>query len=179
MRFWLSFLGPGLPAIERGRGDQVLTAIRKSWPSWRGRAIEPVVREALYRLPEGILPEGIEAIGGYWTRTNDPEIDLVGADRAPIAQRLTMVGSVKWLENKPFDSRDHARLIVHRSQLPGADENTPLIAVARSGCTVKDLAVLSPDDLLRAWHRPHRTHQNPGHRARPAQGWLKIQAESR
>jgi hypothetical protein len=151
MRFWLSFLGPGLPAIERGRGDQVLATIRKSWPSWRGRAIEPVIREALIRLPAGVLPDGTEAIGGYWTRTNDPEIDLVGADRAPIAQRVTMVGSVKWLENKPFDGRDHARLIVHRSQLPGADESTPLIAVARAGCSVKDLTSLSPEDLLQAW----------------------------
>jgi hypothetical protein len=97
------------------------------------------------------VPEGTEAIGGYWTRTNDPEIDLVGADRAPIAQRVTMVGSVKWLENKPFDARDHARLIVHRSQLPGADESTALMAVARSGCTVRDLAILGPGDLLRAW----------------------------
>ena len=151
LRFWLSFLGPGLPAIERGRGDQVLATIRRSWQSWRGRAIEPVIREALIRLPAGVLPEGSEAVGGYWTRTNDPEIDLVGADRAPIAQRVTMVGSIKWLENKPFDSRDHARLIVHRSQLPGADENTPLLAVARSGCTVKDLATLGPGDLLQAW----------------------------
>ena len=151
LRFWLSFLGPGMPAIERGRGDQVLATIRRSWPSWRGRAIEPVIREALIRLPAGVLPEGTDAIGGYWTRTNDPEIDLVGADRAPIAQRLTMVGSVKWLENKPFDARDQARLIVHRSQLPGADESTPLIAVARSGCSVKDLAALGPEDLLGAW----------------------------
>ncbi|HTJ68792.1 MAG TPA: AAA family ATPase [Actinospica sp.] len=151
LRFWLSFLGPGMPAIERGRGDQVLAAIRRSWPSWRGRAIEPVIREALIRLPAGVLPDGTDAVGGYWTRTNDPEIDLVGADRAPVAQRVTMVGSVKWLENKPFDARDHARLIVHRSQLPGADENTPLIAVARAGCSVADLTALSPEDLLQAW----------------------------
>jgi hypothetical protein len=151
LRFWLSFLGPGMPAIERGRGDQVLATIRRSWPSWRGRAIEPVIREALIRLPAGALPEGTNAIGGYWTRTNDPEIDLVGADRAPVAQRVTMVGSVKWLESKPFDARDHARLIVHRSQVPGADESTPLIAVARAGCSVADLTALSPEDLLQAW----------------------------
>lgn len=59
-----------------------------------------------------------------------------------------MAGSIKWLENKPFDSRDHARLIVHRSQLPGADDQTALLAVARSGCTVEGLAVLGPGDLL-------------------------------
>jgi hypothetical protein len=30
------------------------------------------------RMVEADLPGGTEAIGGYWTRTNDPEIDLVG-----------------------------------------------------------------------------------------------------
>jgi uncharacterized protein len=156
LRFWLSFLGPGLSMIERGRGDQVLEKIRTSWPSWRGRAIEPVVRESLLRLDQGVLPAGTDAIGGYWTRTNDPEIDLVGADREPIAKRLTVIGSIKWLENKPFDTRDLSRLIVHRSQLPGADEDTPLLAVARSGCTATGVIALGPEDLLDGWRRTSR-----------------------
>jgi len=151
LRFWLSFLGPNLPVIERGRGDRVLEGIRAGWSSWRGRAIEPVVREALWRLADDELPSGTEVVGGYWTRTNDPEIDIVCADRAPIAKKITAVGSIKWLENKPFDARDLARLIVHRSQLPGADENTPLLAVARSGCTAPGARALSPGDLLAAW----------------------------
>lgn len=150
LRFWLSFVGPAIPTVERGRGDRVLASIRSSWTSWRGRAVEPVIREALWRLTDDHLPEGTEAVGGYWTRTNDPEIDIVGADRAPIAKRITVVGSVKWLENKPFDTRDLSRLIVHRSQLPGADEATPLLAVSRSGCTA-DVPHLTPEDLLCAW----------------------------
>ena len=64
---------------------------------------------------------------------------------------MTMVGSIKWLENKPFDARDHARLVVHRSQLPGADDNTPLIAVSRTGTTTAGATVLTPDNLLAAW----------------------------
>ena len=151
LRFWLSFLGPGLPAIERGRGDQVLAAIRGAWTSWRGRAIEPVLREALWRLPVGHLPDGTDAIGGYWTRTNDPEIDIVGADRSPIAKRITLVGSIKWLENRPFDARDLSRLIVHRSQLPGADDSTPLLALSRSGCTAEGVPAIGPAQLLTAW----------------------------
>lgn len=151
LRFWLSFIGPGIPAVERGRGDRVLDAIRTSWASWRGRAIEPVIREALWRLADDRLPEGTNAIGGYWTRTNDPEIDLIGADRSPIAKKITFVGSVKWLENKPFDHSDLARLITHRSQLPGADDDTPLVAVARSGCTAEGVLGFTPDDLLDAW----------------------------
>jgi uncharacterized protein len=97
------------------------------------------------------LPEGTYAVGGYWTRTNDPEIDLICADREPIAKRITMVGSVKWLENKPYDGHDLTRLIIHRRQLPGADDTTPLLAVTRSGATIDGVAVLGPDELLAAW----------------------------
>ncbi|GAA1596969.1 ATP-binding protein [Kribbella hippodromi] len=150
LRFWLAFLGPHLAEVERGRGDLTLARIRQSWSSWRGRAIEPVVRESLFRMREGGLPAGTGTVGGYWTRTNDPEIDLVAADRGPIAQRITAVGSIKWLE-KAFDAHDLARLLVHRSQLPGADDATPLIAVSRAGTSVDGVQSVTPDQLLTAW----------------------------
>ena len=151
LRFWLAFLGPHISEIERGRGDLTLARMRTSWTSWRGRAIEPVVRESLFRMRDGGVPEGTGAVGGYWTRTNDPEIDIVAADRGPIAERITAVGSVKWLENRPFDAHDLAGLLRHRSQLPGADATTPLIAVARSGVSVDGVRAVGPDDLLAAW----------------------------
>jgi AAA+ ATPase superfamily predicted ATPase len=150
LRFWLTFLGPHMDEIERGRGDLVLRRITSSWTSWRGRAIEPVIRESLRRLPD-VLPEGTAVVGGYWTRTNDPEIDIVGADREPVAKRITCVGSVKWLENRAFDAHDLARLIVHRSRLPGADDSTPLVTVSRGGVTVDGVVPFGPDDLLVAW----------------------------
>ncbi|MDH6627484.1 AAA+ ATPase superfamily predicted ATPase [Streptomyces sp. LBL] len=151
LRFWLSFIGPGIPAVERGRGDRVLESIRTSWTAWRGRAIEPVIREALWRLADDRLPVDSNAIGGYWTRTNDPEIDIIAADRSPIAKKITLIGSIKWLESKPFDTRDLARLITHRSQHPGADDTTPLLAIARNGCTASGIPSLTPEDLLAAW----------------------------
>ncbi|MGW0180802.1 DUF234 domain-containing protein [Nocardia sp. NPDC003345] len=151
LRFWLYFLGPGMPAIERGRGDRVLESIRASWTSWRRRAVEPVIREALWRAADRYLPEGTGTIGGYWTRTNNPEVDIVAADRGPIAKRITCVGSVKWLEKEPFDHRDLAALIGHRSQVPGADADTPMLAVARAGGTVEGVRVLAPEELLHAW----------------------------
>ncbi len=40
--------------IERGRGDPVLESIRTSWTSWRGRAVEPVIREALWRVTDDL-----------------------------------------------------------------------------------------------------------------------------
>lgn len=87
-------------------------------------------------------------MGGYWTRTNDPEIDIVAADRAPIAEQLTAVGSIKWLEQRAFDDRD---LISHRAQLPGADETTPLIAVSRTPAHVEPATMFGPEELLAAW----------------------------
>ena len=202
LRFWLAFLGPYLAEIERGRGDRVLARIRAGWSSWRGRAIEPVVREALERLspsfPLGAgAVQGVEevlkgaskevskeapkevskearavglsgdvarlggaaglsggvpgVVGGYWTRTNNPEIDIVVADRAPVAKRILAVGSIKWLENAPFDAHDAAALHVHRSQLPGAIPEAQLVAVARSGCTADGVVHVSPEDLLQAY----------------------------
>jgi DNA-binding transcriptional ArsR family regulator len=150
LRFWLTFIGPHLPEIERGRGDKVLARISTSWPSWRGRTIEPVIRESLARLGAAGPAGAGGLVGGYWTRTNNPEIDIVVADRQP-ATTITAVGSIKWLENAPFDNHDLGELLAHRRQLPGATEQTALFAVSRSGASIRDLLVLGPDDLLGAW----------------------------
>jgi AAA+ ATPase superfamily predicted ATPase len=150
LRFWLPFVGPHMPEVERGRGDLLMRRLIPSWPAWRGIAVEPVIREALRRISDQ-LPGRPQAVGSYWTRSNDPQIDLVGADREPVAQRISFTGSVKWRENMPFGERDLADLIRHRSRLPGADESTPLIVITRSGATVKSPIMLSPDDLLAAW----------------------------
>lgn len=90
-------------------------------------------------------------VRGYWTRTNDPEIDIVVADRGPVAREIYQVGSIKWWEDSPFDSHDLDELVVHRSRLPGATANTPLLVVSRSGCRVGGVEVVSPEDLVAAW----------------------------
>ncbi|MGA5838351.1 DUF234 domain-containing protein, partial [Streptomyces pseudogriseolus] len=127
-----------------------LARIRENWTNWGGRAVEPVVREALARLlPDGHLPAA-RAVGGHWTRTNDVEIDVVGADRAPVAKELLFVGSVKWLEQSPFDRHDLAALLRHRAAL--TDRPIPVVAIARSGVDCGGLdAVYGPGDLLAAW----------------------------
>jgi hypothetical protein len=150
LKFWLAFLGPHLPEIERNRGDLIVTRVKTSWTSWRGTAIEAAIREALRRISEQ-LPGSPQAIGGYWTRTNDPEVDLIGADREPVAKRIAFVGSIKWRDHHPFDEHDLAALTLHRSRVPGADETTPMLAVTRSGTTVRSLTTLGPEELLAAW----------------------------
>jgi hypothetical protein len=150
LRFWLAFLGPHQPEIERHRGDLVAARVRASWTAWRGTAIEPVIRESIRRVSDQ-LPGHPQIIGSYWTRTNNPQVDLIGADREPVARQLAFVGSIKWRDNQPFDERDLADLITHRSQVPGADDSTPLLAVSRSGMRTSSLAGLGPQELLDAW----------------------------
>ena len=152
LRFWLAFLAPHMAEIERMRGDLTLSRIKEQWTSWRGRAIEPLVRESLARLlPDEFLP-ATPAIGGYWTRSNDVEIDLVGADRQPVAKQLFFVGSVTWLENSAFDSHDLASLQKHRSAI--TDDPLPLVAVSRNGTGCSGLqAAYGPEELLSAWRR--------------------------
>ena len=154
IRFWLSFLGPNFAEIERGRGDRVLEKIRTSWTSWRGRTIEPIIRESIERIPNPRQPDVSAVVGAYWTRTNQPEIDLVVADRGPVASAILEVGSIKWLEKAPFGMAELNQLIVHRAELPGATSDTPLVIVSRSGFNVAptpDVRELSPEDLLNAW----------------------------
>jgi hypothetical protein len=150
LRFWLRFLGPAMPEIERGRGDLTLERIKRSWTTWRGRTIEPLIREALARrLPDDNLPAA-PAVGGYWTRSNDIEIDIVGADREPIAKELLFVGSIKWLERSTFDEHDLATLLRHRALL--TDELAPVVAVARAGVSCSGLdAIYGPAELIESW----------------------------
>lgn len=157
MRFWLRFILPQLGDIDRARGDRVVRRIHVGWTSWRGRAVEPVVREALARLlPDGRTPwlsmDDAAVIGAYWTRSNDVEIDLVAGDREPVAQRIGFVGSIKWHETDHFDRRHLFELSAARSAMPGASADTPLVAVSRVPGAVPDVdAAFSADELIMAW----------------------------
>lgn len=150
LRFWLRFVGPYIDEIERNRGAIVLERLAAAWPSYRGRAIEPIVTDRLERmLPDGRLP-GARHIGAYWTRNGAVEVDLVGGDTRPVADRIAFLGSIKWRERAPFTAADTASLAAQRDAVPGADPRTPLIGVSRSGFDADaglDLQ-LSPEDLL-------------------------------
>lgn len=153
LRFWLAFLRRAVPLIERGRGDLALERIERAWPAWRGRAVEPIIRESLLRLlPDDEWTE-TEAVGGWWNRQNNPEIDLVGADREPVAAAVHFVGSVKWLESQPFGRREYDTLVRDMLAVPGTAADTPLVAVSRCGVTdgLPLAAHWGPDDLVRAW----------------------------
>jgi uncharacterized protein len=153
LRFWLRFIGPSLPDIARGRPDLALRRIRESWPDFRGRMVEPLIRASLERIaPDDELLSETRVIGGYWTRSGTVEVDLVGVDRWPDARRVTMAGSVKWREQAPFSRRDLTALAAQRAQVPGGGD-AALVAVSRVGYAIEGGLDRSygPADLVAAW----------------------------
>lgn len=156
LRLYLAILRQAHEQARRGRPDAAYRLVERRWTSWRGRAVEPLVREALEIAGTGgALPfPDVQAVGGWWNRQFAPEIDLIGADRAPVAQALYFAGSVKWLA-APFDQRDFGALVGGAALVPGfAPGSTGLIAVSLGGFGPEtdqlDLR-WGPDDVVSAW----------------------------
>ncbi len=59
-------------------------------------------------------------MGGFWTRTNSTEIDIIGADRSPIATRVAYPGTIKWHQTTPIDQIDINRLVADVVNVTGA-----------------------------------------------------------
>ncbi|GLY05347.1 ATP-binding protein [Actinoplanes sp. NBRC 101535] len=143
--------------VRRGRDAGARAIIAKRWSSWRGRAVEPLIQDALARAgSEGRLPwDDVLEVGGWWNRKGNPEIDLVGVDKAPVAKQVAFAGSIKW-QDGPFDRHHFADLVRHAPMIPGFEPSrSGLVVVSRSGVepAVTGLAdvVWGPDDVLGAW----------------------------
>jgi AAA+ ATPase superfamily predicted ATPase len=153
LRFWLRFIAPNMPLIERRRGDLALQRIMDGWSAYQGRAIEPIVHASIEQmLPDERFGEA-NHLSAYWTRTNDPEVDIVGHDDDRRPRSATFVGSIKWRQTAPFSREDAADLAAVRPLVPLTDSATRLLGVSRSGFSpdAKLDIELGPEDLLRAW----------------------------
>jgi hypothetical protein len=158
LRLYLAVLRGAHEQARRGRTDAAFRLVERRWTTWRGRAVEPLVREALELAGlDGALPwDQVEAVGGWWNRQFDPEVDLVGADRAPVAQRISFVGSIKWLSS-PFDHHDLDALRQAAGRVPGfVPGETGFVVVSQSGRSPdldQQVAELcwGPDDVLGAF----------------------------
>ncbi len=153
LRFWLRFIGPNLPLIERRRGDLATQRIVDGWSTFRGHAIEPIVRACIERmLPDERFGDA-NFVSAYWTRTNDPEVDLVGGDDDRRPTRAAFVGSIKWRDAAPFSREDSTRLAAVSTQVPLTSEATLLVGVSRSGFSpsAKLDVELGPEELVEAW----------------------------
>jgi hypothetical protein len=149
LRLYLAAGRAAQDLARRGRPDAAFQVVQRRWLSWRGKAVEPLVRESLElgsaagmtRWPQ------VEVVGGWWNRQFDPEIDLVGADRWPVAERIHYVGSVKWL-GSPFDRHDLAALVLGAAAVPGyVPGGTGLAVVSLSGLAPR----LDSDEVQLHW----------------------------
>jgi uncharacterized protein len=153
LRFWLRFVEPDVELVERGRGRLAFEQVQRDWEAYRGRAIEPIVRASIERLLPVERFGDARHVGGWWTRDNRVEADLVGGSERAAPTPVSFVGSVKWRREAPFGRADAGALAPLRSAVPGADAATPLVGVSRSGfddAGALDVR-LAPDDLLDAW----------------------------
>jgi uncharacterized protein len=151
---YLRFIAPNLPLIERRRGDLVSARVSDDWNTFRGHAIEPIVRASIEQmLPNTPRFGHANFLSAYWTRTNNPEVDLVGHDDTHHPTTVAFIGSIKWRTNAPFSRQDSTALAAVRPHVPLTNDTTLLIGVSRSGFSPRaalDIQ-LDPNDLLNAW----------------------------
>lgn len=152
LRFWLRFVQPAIEVIARGRPDLAVSGIEAGWPAYRGRAIEPVVRASIERLLPDARFGDARFVGGFWTKDNRTEVDLVGGRDPARARTVDFVGSIKWRDREPFGADDRAALLDARGRVPGATPTTRLVGVSRTGFAGPGLDVaIGPEDLVAAW----------------------------
>lgn len=148
LRFWFRYVERQVDAIARGRADLAVAAFDRDWSSWRGRSIEPIVRDALTRLAT-TDPHlaGVESVRPWWVRNNSVEVDAVAMSRT----RSVLVGSIKWRAASGVSARDMALLRANLPAVPRA-EAALLAAISPSGDKPEGADVAyGASDLLAAW----------------------------
>lgn len=157
LRFYMRFIDRHRGEIERARGRVVAPIILRDWPTYRGKAIEALIRAALDEMIPDQRLGGAAAVGAFWTNDNRVEVDLVGADRRdPPAKRIAFVGSIRWRERRQVNKTDHAALVGQAMRIPGMDPaRTATVAVSRLGANAQARnafdVVFDADDILGAW----------------------------
>jgi len=156
LRLYLAIGRSAQEQARRGRPDSAVQLLRRRWTTWRGRAVEPLIREAVELAAlTGTFPwPDTTTVGGWWNRQFNPEIDLIGADGSPVARQLFFAGSIKWL-GTPFDNHDLGALHRAATLIPGFQiGQTGLAAVSLSGvsCDHEQLGLRwGPQEVLASW----------------------------
>ncbi len=154
LRLYLAVLRDVHNLSERGRSQAGFALFQNRWSSWRGRAVEPLMRASLEEAAvTGDLLAGSSGRGRLVEPAVRPEIDLIGADRGPLASTVHFGGSLKWL-NTPFETHDLRQLRRGLEQVPGFDpEHSGLVVVSRSGTQLTEDVdlVWGPEDVVNAW----------------------------
>jgi hypothetical protein len=158
LRLFLGILRAVQEQARRGRPEAGFRVVERRWAAWRGRAVEPLVRQSMeIAALSGNLPwPEVGTVGGWWNRQFAPEIDLVGADRAPVAGGIIFAGSIKWLAS-PFDGHDLAALRRAVTQVPGYDPATTGLVISSLSGIGADLdqrsadLLWTPRDVVESW----------------------------
>ncbi|MCA5894206.1 hypothetical protein LEP48_12730 [Isoptericola sp. NEAU-Y5] len=148
LRFWFRYVERRVEQIARGRDDLAVAAFERDWSSWRGRSVEPVVREALARLARtDTRLSGVEAVHPWWTRDGQVEVDVV----ATTPERSALLGSIKWRPTGGLTDRDVDALRRARDRVPRSDAAL-LAAISPSGRLPAGADVaFGAEELLGAW----------------------------
>lgn len=120
-RFWFRYVAPNRSRLDRGRIDAVYKEIEADLDTYLGHVFEDCCRTWVGRYAS--LPEATRstAIGSWWSRTGDAEIDVVGVDK----RAVRVVGSCKWRERIREDVLDE--LYEQRARLGGTAARARLV----------------------------------------------------
>lgn len=123
LAFYLGPLSRYQPEIERGLGDTIVDVLLDHLDDYMGRAYEDAFRQHLRRLArEGALGPKVVAIGPWWTRDGNNEIDAVVVAERDKKRVPVLAGECKWAKRADA-SRIKAALIRKTVNLdPGGEE---------------------------------------------------------
>lgn len=149
LRFWVRFVLPHADDVARGQPDLAQAAFRRGWSTYRGAAIEPVVREAMFRLAPSLGWPEVDAVAPWWDRTGQREVDLVVTRRR---QGVAAVGTIKWRDRRPITTREVRELEAIRASVPRAAQSQ-LVGVCPAGASDSSAldVVLDAQGVLNAW----------------------------
>ncbi|MDO8148817.1 DUF234 domain-containing protein [Isoptericola sp. b515] len=148
LRFWFRYVDPSLELISRGRADHAFERFERDWSSWRGRSIEPVVRESLARLAsDDPRLQSVEDVGAWWTRDGQTEVDVAAVSR----ERTVLLGTIKWRPDGEISRREVEHLRAAAGKVPRSADAL-LAAISPDGGPVEgaDLTY-GAADLLAGW----------------------------
>ena len=79
--FWFRYVYPNRSLAEQGRGETILTLVKKDLDEYLGKPFERATAGMLWRWDgEGRLPLHLKDLGPWWR--GEEEIDLVGTDHS-------------------------------------------------------------------------------------------------
>ena len=131
LAFYLGPLSRYQPEIERGLGESIVDALLDHLDDHMGKSYEEAFRHHLRRLAvEGALGPKVVAIGPWWTRDGNEEIDAVVIAEREKKRVPVLVGECKW--GKRIDAaRIKTTLIRKATSLSDVDDDLRYAVCAR------------------------------------------------